>query len=495
MNAKKSDILKSLMTYVPSRYFSQFLGFFTSIFMRNFLGPFNAGVWALLRLIMQYVEYAELGATMAIYYKVPLYNGEGKKEEAARVANIVLGFVMACSFIAGIGLIVYAFIFMGKLSAPLFWGLLSCSLILALERFYAFYVMLTRAYKDYAALSRSVYFDAIINLVFILTIVNKFQLYGLYASTIILTALNIWYIKRNTSYELKFILDIRKALGYIRFGFPVYLTSILNMLLNSVDRLMITAFLGLEQLGFYSIAMMSKGYSHQLSTNFSHVTSPHFMEDFGKYGDSEMIHKYIVNGTFALSCFMVFVQGVTYIFADPLVRTAMPAFVPGITALKIFILTGLFAGMITFPTNYIVVKDKQKTLVLFSSIAVAVNVALNFAFLWAKAGINGVALSTAIASFIYLVMLLGYAMKHFAPGKITGALLKIFLPCVMGGVVVVLLEKAITGPGVWGGAVIRASVFCLFGIGLALAIDKETGLLKIFIGIMKERIFKNAKTN
>ena len=87
MTENKRNILKHIIVYLPSRYFSQFLGFFTSVFMKRFLGPFYIGVWSLLRFIIIYVNYSELGSSMAIYYKIPFYNGKGDRKEAEKVKS------------------------------------------------------------------------------------------------------------------------------------------------------------------------------------------------------------------------------------------------------------------------------------------------------------------------------------------------------------------------------------------------------------------------
>ncbi|MBI4982291.1 MAG: polysaccharide biosynthesis C-terminal domain-containing protein [Candidatus Omnitrophica bacterium] len=487
MSEKKKEIVKHVMAYVPSRYFSQFLGFFTSLFMKRFLGPFYAGIWDLLKLIMQYVDYTELGSTLAIYYKVPLLCGQEKKAEADKVKNVVFGFVMGCSIVSGIGIVLYALIFFNRLSGEMFWGLLDCAVIIVLERVHSFYVLLMRAYKDFVVLAKSVCFDSIVNLLLVLLIVNKFKIYGLYWTIIILTVLNILYIRRNVAYDLRFIFDWRKVVSYIQFGFPVYLTSVLTMMLNSIDRVMIIGFLGFEQLGFYSIALMSKSYSHQLSTNFSHVTSPHFMEDFGRHGNSDKIIRYIIDGTFTISCLMSIVLGLIYLFSGLLVTLVLPSFLPGLVSLKIFLFTSYFASLVSFPTNYIVTQNKQKLLVLFAAIALILNTGLNFIFIKLGFGINGVATSTAISSFVYLLIVLVYAILYFA--RLRQAVfyfLKIVFPCIYACLVVFLLEKFVSFRSLIFSSTVKAALFCIASLLIIFLVEKETKLVTVSLRHIKE---------
>lgn len=490
----KADIVKSILVYVPSRYFSQFLGFFTTLIMKRFLGPLFTGIWDLLKLVMQYVDYSELGATQAIYYKIPFLNGQGKTKEAKNVQNVIFAFILGSSLVAGIGMALYALIFSGSLDPHIYAGLFACSVIIVFERVYAFYVMLARAYKDYAALSKAILFDAVLSLLLAVFVISRFRLYGLFIGIIVTTILNIWYIRRNVRYDIGFRFDLRSLVSYIKFGFPMYLTSILTMLLNSIDRVMIAGLLGLQQLGFYSIAMMSKSYSAGLTTNFSHVTSPYFVEDAGRHGESEKIYAYVIKGTFAFSCFMSFVLGIIYIYSTPVIETVLPSFMPGLVALKIFLITNFFSSLMSFPTNYIVVRERQNTLVLFASIALGVNVVLNYFFIKRGLGINGVAAATAIASFIYLIIVFVYAIRNFSRSiGIWHNMAKILAPAAYVLLIILLLDKFVTHSNHWVEAVIRSAVLSILSILIAVILEKETGLVKIFVNIIKERLKKNGE--
>jgi O-antigen/teichoic acid export membrane protein len=111
MHTSKKHILKYIFTYASSQYFSQFVGFFTAIFMRKFLGPFNMGVWGLLRVVADYATYTHLGTADTLFYRYPYCRGRGEIEEANNIKNVVFSYFMLTSFIAGIGIICYAFLF------------------------------------------------------------------------------------------------------------------------------------------------------------------------------------------------------------------------------------------------------------------------------------------------------------------------------------------------------------------------------------------------
>ena len=491
MTEKKKTILRDLFTYMPGRYFSQFIGFFISLFMKRFLGPFYAGIWALLRVIVRYVRYLELGTPASVFYKLPFFIGQGKKEEADEVKNVVFSFLMVTTFIASLGVASYALCSSKHLSHEMFWGLLAVSVILICERVYNFYILLLRTNKDYNVLSKSLCFDAIINLLLVLFVVSKFKLYGLFVVVIILPILNVLFIRHYVKYNIQWVFNWKKAFTYVKFGLPMYLSSILSMLLNSVDRIMVVSMLGFQQLGFYSIAVMAKSYSAQLSTNFSHVTSPHFIEDFGK-GDKKRLPSYVIDGSFSVSCFMAIILGVIFIFSLPIIRLVLPAFEPGLTALRIFLLTSFFMSLASFPQDYIVTRDKQIMLLPFMSIALAINVVLNYYFIKSGFGISGAATSTAISSGFYLLSIFGYGMRYFANARgMVRYILKIFFPLIYLVVIILLLERFITYPDVWLNSFIKAGLFLIASIVVVLSLERETGLVKILTGLIKEKFSRS----
>jgi O-antigen/teichoic acid export membrane protein len=188
---------------------------------------------------------------------------------------------------------------------------------------------------------------------------------------------------------------------------------------------------------------------------------------------------------------MAIILGLIFIFSTPLVTTWLPAFSPGIPALKIFLLTSYFSSLVTFPANYIVTKEKQASLILFASIALIINVALNYIFLRLKFGINAVAWSTAISYFIYLIMVFVFGMAHFIGRKdMPGQIFRILIPALYISLVVLFLEKYIRYPQIWIRAFAQCGLFCLFAALLVALFERETGIIKVFLGMLKKKFAK-----
>ena len=179
MNDKKKIILSNIFKYSSAQYFSQFLGFFTAILIRRILGPFSMGIWSMLKVIMGYTSYTNLGSTYTVTYNVPILKGEGKHEEATKLISVVFNFITITAFICSLCIAVYALVLGRSLPKEIFVGLLALSIILLSQRVYTYYLILLRAHKDFGILSKAIAFDAVINLSLVLLVVNRFHLYGL----------------------------------------------------------------------------------------------------------------------------------------------------------------------------------------------------------------------------------------------------------------------------------------------------------------------------
>jgi O-antigen/teichoic acid export membrane protein len=484
---KKTDIVKNIMIYMPSRYFSQFLGIFTSILIKRFLGPLYTGMWSFLRIVVQYADYTELGATLSIFYKIPYHNGQGNTKEADSVRDNVFSFILLSSSAAALIIIAYALLFCKNLSREMFFGLLGAAVIVIAEKLFAVHVMLLRVDKNYKILSGSVYFDAALNLSLVLLVVSRFKFYGMIFITILIPIANMLFIIYHKRYIKGIAFAWQKIISYIKFGFPLYITGILNGILNNVDNIILVGMLGFKELGIYSIAMMAKNYSRQVSVGFGHVVGPYFMEDYGKYGDSKLLHAYVAKGTFAIASFMSIVLGLVFIFSTPVITAILPSFVAGLPALRISLIASFFVSLIDFPYDYIVALKQRSSLIFFTIATLALDIALTYLLIKAGLGINGAAIAATISAMVYMLALFMYCMK----GLITlREAVRFFAPLIYSILVVLLLERYIVLPSIWVSAFAKAAMFLLASLVTFVMLEKETGIIKISFGLVKKYLGK-----
>ena len=394
------------------------------------------------------------------FYKVPYCRGKGDIEEANNVKNVVFSYIAVTSFVSGAGIAIYALIFRTDLSQQMFYGLLVAAAYLLCRRINAYYVMLLRANKDFTVLSKSIVFDAVVNLALTVVIVRAYALYGLFAAVIIMPILNVLFIRRFVDYDIKFRVNFTKLWVYIKFGFPLFVNSMLFMTLRSIDKIMIAKFLGLEALGFYSIALMTRAYGEGLSRNFNIVITPHFLEDYGSMGDIKLASKYLKVPARLMSTFMVMILGLVYISAPVVVELVLPKFIPGIMALKLLLVATFFYVASPQSNHFLITLNKQVRLIPISTFVIIVNVILNYFFIKSGYGITGVAVATGIASLISFLITLIYAMLHVDNiGKTIKFVGIVVFPLIYSAFILILLDKHLILENVIATAVVKALTF------------------------------------
>jgi len=490
MSEKKKTIIEHAIKYSSSQYISQFLGFFTATFLRRFLGPFYVGIWQILKVVLAYATNIHLGTTETVYYKTPMLKGEGRPEEAERVKNTVFSFIATTALVSAIGITAYAFVFRSSLSREMFFGLLAVAVTLIVQRVYTFYMTLLRANKEFTVLSKSIVFDAAVNLLFIFLVVMKFRLYGLFCVVIAMQVLNVLFIRRHVDYDLRYRLKFDKLGSYIKFGFPLFIQGWMLMVLNSVDKIMISGMLGMEALGFYSIALMAKGYGVSFSKNFSMVITPHFLEDFGKEQDIKKVSKYITQPSFINAYFMSFILGGIFIASVPFVKLVLPRFIPGILAMRVFLLAAFFTSLVPQASQSLIAMNKQVRLLYILGVTILVNAGLNYVFIRSGFGITGAATATSIAAFIYFAVTFIYSMRHFESiGGVARFVSVLLAPLLYSVIVLIVLERVIHGQVVVE-ALVKCVLFTAAFLPLLVYLNRRTDIINTLITTCKERFFK-----
>jgi O-antigen/teichoic acid export membrane protein len=493
MSVRKKTIISNIFQYASAQYFSQFIGFFTAIFIRRFLGPVYMGIWSILKVIKGYVSYANLGVTSAVPYKLPVLKGQGKQEEINVLTSVIFNFITVITFACSIGVVIYALVFGRNLSRELFIGLLALSVMLISQRVYTYYMILLRAHRNFNILRKSIIFDALVNLTLILLIVSKFRLYGFFVIVIVMPILNIFFIRRYVTYNLKFSFNFKGIVYYIKYGFPLCVNGILYQILHSIDKIMIASMLGLEHLGFYSIALMTESYGTGIAKNFSIVIQPHFLEDFGANG-IEKSSRHVVFYSESTAYFMSILLSVFFICAPVFITYALPAFVQGITALRIFLLAIFFFTISPYSSNFLVALEKQAKLIPITVLSIILNIILNYYFIKKGYGINGAAFATVISAFISFCVISIYALSHCQKiHEIAAFFLKILAPLFYCLICVGAIGYIIHLQNQFFEIAARALLFLLCAIPLIIYINKKTGVGKILWEIILNKINKETK--
>lgn len=488
---KKEQIIKDTFKFTSARYISQGIGFFTALAMRRFLGPFYMGIWSLLKVLLGYVAYLFLGVDKGVANVIPLYAGQGDAKEEEEAKNVSFSFTLLVCVLTGIALLVAAFVLRHKYPKEVITGLCALSAYVILVNLCAFYQIILRTKHNFSVLSRSIIFEAAVNLVLVLFLVSNFKIYGLYATVILVAVLNLIFMHHLAGYRFNFTFKMEKISGLIKVGFPITVVSLLQWALASLDRIMIANMIGVTFVGYYSIPIMAKSYVGQLS-GFGTVLYPRIMEAYGKNPSVEDIKRYVlvppVVNAYLLPAFL----GLIFIIVPLLVVKVLPKFVPGILAMQILLLEMFFASCRDQAFHFLVALKKQTKVVPLVIVAILLNIAGNYWLIKKGYGIYGVAWATSVVTFLSFVAIQGYAMIHFAKAQeIILFVGKIVLPLVYTVAVVLLLQKYVVVRNVYVEAGVKSALLMVFSFPLFYYINRKTRIISMIFEMLKTKFVRS----
>lgn len=481
--SKRKEIFKDAGIYTVSSYIAQVFDVLNGVLMRRFLGPANMGIWAFLQVIQNYAKHSSLGVTTATARDIPYYREKGDPAKVDEVKNLVFTFTVLASLLTSAGIVLYAFWKRRSLSPEIFWGLCVVSAIIFIQRIYNLFITLLRAHKEFTLTGLLNILSSILSVLFTVVLTWKFQLYGFYAGLILNYIAIIAAVLLKTKYRFTFRFSWKELKPLLSLGIAVLVADILRSVLVSIDRLVITKYMGFEALGIYSVALMADNYLYSLPNMFGVIFFPHFQEAFAKKDSAHDLEKYLREPTIGLSYFFPMIIGLVWCFSIWFVPTFLPKYNEGITALKILSLGSLFFALTHSFTTFLVTVKKHWLLIPLNAAAVVFGLGINWVFIHMGKGIEWVAAAESIISFFYFFILSLVSFRSILTFKQTvGLYAKVFLLFVYFSGVLFGLDYLFAGmPNGFLKFLIEYSLFCIAMIPVLYFGEKETHVFETVI--------------
>jgi O-antigen/teichoic acid export membrane protein len=299
--------------------------------------------------------------------------------------------------------------------------------------------------------------------------------------------LNLLFVKAFTDYKVHVYFKIDKFITYLRFGLPLFFISLSDLLLKSIDKLMIAKMVGLEPLGMYTLVGMVGNYTTEASKNFNIVVTPYFLEDHGRTNDVRKVSRYLVLSAEMMSCIMAIVLGAIYIVMPVFTACILPRFSPAVTATRISLLALFFQVASPQSMNFLIAMNKQRRILAIMGLGVIVSATANYYLIGAGFGISGAAMAAAISSFTVFFAMTCSAVKMFSDLR-EGAyfFLRIMVPPLLICATVLCLGEFIRADDVHG-TVLKLAIFILLSIPVMVHMNTRTNFIKTIVAIFTRK--------
>jgi len=267
---------------------------------------------------------------------------------------------------------------------------------------------------------------------------------GNFIATVIFFIISCFLLRN----DFRFSLDSSKLKESLSFGLPLVPHALAGWILTFVDRIFLTHFTSLEEVGLYSLGYKFGMILSIIVTSINFAWMPFFISTAKERPDiAKGIFRRIT--TFYIAFILLLGLGVSIFAREIIVIMATPKFFDSHRVIPIIVFTYVFQGLYYMVVNQIFFTKKTRFLPIATVGAAIINVGFNLLFI-PRWGMMGAAWATLI-SFVFMFVFTWFISKRVYPidyeyGRIielfaiTGALftISLFLPDYSFGIMVLI---------------------------------------------------------
>ncbi len=423
---KIKQLTKDTAIYGVSTIVGRFLTFLLVPFYTNIFSPEDYGVIANLYIFIAIFNIIYIFGMDAAYLKFASHRTTANEKDNFSTPYFA---VMSVSLFLSLFIILVQGSISSILNVPAKYSYLIfyTSLILFIDALCVIpfiKLRIERKAKRFAALKiinilTNVFFNLLLVLYF------KWGIEAVLVSNIIASFLNLLLFLPEIIKNLKPVINVSLFQRLLKFGLPYLPAGLGSMLIQGIDRPILTQLTDLNTVGIYN-ANYKLGIFMMLVVNmFQYAWQPFFLQQAAEKEAKKIFSKILTYFTFVASLILILVS----LFIDDIVKINFggitligSAYWSGLVIVPIILLGYLFNGLYVVFTAGIYIEEKSIYVPLVTGIGALVNIGVNF-LLIPLLGIVGAALATLTS---YVVMALGLYSVTQKFYKIEYELVKVF---------------------------------------------------------------------
>jgi O-antigen/teichoic acid export membrane protein len=403
----RSGLLTEFVVFAISTALLQVSRFGVHVVAARWLGPATYGIWNGFTLALTYAPVLTLGTINAMNRGVPLLIGRGDQRTAQRAMQVTLTVSLVTGVLTGLVTIVLGLTRWNSLigRAAAFLGFL-----LMAQQVYIYLQTWLKCSIRFSAMSCQ---QAIYALVYPLVVLPTTALWGLsgfvLGQALVVTGVSVWII---FAMRAPFSVGFDRVVFHdlVKVGLPIMAAGTLYGLLTTIDRWVILTYLGIESLGYYSLAIMASSMLGLLPIVVAQQMYPRMAHRYGETGSARALRPMVIRQMLLSSGVTIPILGIVYVGLPWIVKFFLTAYAPGIGSARILLL-----GLACLPLsggigNFLNTVGKQNYYLLVQAIGVVFNFILEVIFVKAGMGLRGVALGAALAMALYTLSLWGVGL-------------------------------------------------------------------------------------
>lgn len=406
------NIARNSLKFSSVNFLATFISIPVTIYVATILVPEEYGVYGYLGLWLMYATLIGPGILSAGQREIPVLLGRDKEEEALRIQNISMTSEILYIIIPFTVIFVASFFF----SEPVLrYGLILIAFGYAVKTCANYWSAMNFIREKFNIVATGNLIIAIVTPVLIAASVYWLRVYALLIPTIIGgIILGVYYWKKGPL-NYRFIFDRAETFRLLKVGVILQANVLAYWGFHMADRTIIASALPLEQLGLYTYAIGFITAALVIPDNFSKVLQPILWREAGKaedifegFKDAKRIAIYIALGT-------AIIIPIAQLGFYSVVTQITTNYINSIPIFYVLSYNLYLVSLVAIPhlVLYSSIVNKQKIILYFNIIGLALNIIFDILVIKLGYGVIGVAWVT-----ICTQGLVTFALYYFVKGYI-----------------------------------------------------------------------------
>jgi O-antigen/teichoic acid export membrane protein len=357
----------------------QVSSFVLGVAIRALLGPARTGIWNLVEVWRQQLSSFSLGTSAAADRDMPELRAQGRVGEESVIRSAAFTFTMGEAAAVALGFWAYWLIDHHGFSPDVAFGLVLVPFMAALTSYVSLYQLFLKNLKQFPLYAGLLMLQALIDwstLIFVLIGGVRLLIVGMVVGWVLRAVLYYLAVRRRGLFRLTPTVRRTVLFPMLRFGLSITVWSLISQLMLRLDSLVVGLAIGTTSLGLYYLGPQVAAAAAALPLSLAVIAWPNLMESYGR-GGAQALEDHLERYVRPVGLFIAPLATALATFGlSVLVRGFLPAFVPGLGAMKIYVLTVMFVHVGSLLHQTLVAVKRIKLLVALTAVGLLAQAAV-----------------------------------------------------------------------------------------------------------------------
>lgn len=416
-----------------SSAFVQAVGTVRSFILPALMIPEQLGVWNLFNVIVGYGANSHAGLLHGMNKILPQLTLDTDADQRDRIKDSVLWMTVILAALFSIFAGLYSYI---GLNYSLTFSII-LGVVITGQSVYIFYLCLLRSDCNFGLFSwaSAAYSGLLTSLVllFVYLFDNKVQgaIFGLMAAQLIICFL----LMKFAQYGFKFKIELSSICNSFKTGLPVILIGVLDMVLLTFDRWVISWRFSEHELGIYAFATIFSVVIGSIPVAVGQVIYPLLLKRKSESKVSEAESLAIAAAPLVALC-VALISMLLYLIVPYVIYSNFEKYIDSIVIAQVLIPASFFLSLTHIAGTYIIAVDQQNKLPPLQILSLTFGIGFSLLFVAIYPALVSVACGVLIMYIIYGIGYLFLAKTHASSSRLSASVfcLKIITPyvCIIG---------------------------------------------------------------